>query len=284
MSIMNGQSASKLKQVLQNVPPGFLIDTAWMSRHNISRQSVSAYVKQGWLERIIQGLYRRPFTPSENPEAVRGWKIPLLSAQWLMEYRFHVGGMTALALHGHEHYLALGGSQKVHLYGDDIPEWLLKISVDGRFVRHSMKLFGDAPAGIESGSFDLAQQADNDATMSPWLWPIRMSTPERAILEALDRLPRGESFHNVDVVFESLVNLRPKQLTALLTGCKSVKVKRLFFVYADKHAHAWRKHIDTEAIDLGKGDRALAESGKLHPIYRITVPSDLLPGEAADGP
>lgn len=284
MSIMDGQNTPKLKQILQNVPPGFLIDTAWMGRHGISRQSVSAYVKQGWLERIMQGLYRRPFTPTENPEAISGWKIPLLSAQRLMEYRFHVGGMTALALHGHEHYLALGGRQKVHLYGDAIPEWLFKIRVDGRFVRHSTKLFGDVANGIESGSFDPAQQADNDAAMSPWLWPIRMSTPERAILEALDELPRGESFHNVDVVFESLMNLRPKRLTALLTACKSIKVKRLFFVYADKHAHAWRKHIDAEAIDLGRGDRALAESGKLHPKYRITVPSDLLPGEAADGP
>lgn len=283
MSIMNGQNPSKLKQVLQNVPPGFLIDTAWMGRHEISRQSVSAYVKQGWLERVIQGLYRRPFTPSENPEAVRGWKIPLLSAQWLMEYRFHVGGVTALALRGHEHYLALGGRQKIHLYGDDIPEWLFKIPVDSRFVRHSTNLFDDAQVGIESGSYDLAHQSDSDAAMSPWLWPIRMSTPERAILETMDGLPRSESFHNVDVVFESLVNLRPKQLTMLLAACKSVKVKRLFFVYADKHAHAWRKHIDADTIELGRGDRALAEGGKLHPKYRITVPSDLLPGEAADG-
>lgn len=277
---MNGQNASKLKQVLQNVPPGFLVDTAWMSRHDISRQSVSAYVKQGWLERIMQGLYRRPFTPSENPEAVTGWKIPLLSAQWLMKYRFHVGGMTALSLHGHVHYLALGGRQKVHLYGDDIPEWLLKIHIDSRLVRHSTKLFGDVSLGIESGSFDLGNQSDNDVAMSPWLWPIRMSTPERAILEALDGLPRSESFHNVDVVFEGLVNLRPKQITTLLAACKSVKVKRLFFVYADKHAHAWRKHVAAEAVDFGRGDRALAEDGKLHPKYRITVPSDLLPGEA----
>lgn len=282
MSIMDGQNTPKLKLILQNVPSGFLIDTAWMGRHGISRQSVSAYVKQGWLERIMQGLYRRPFTPTENPEAVSGWKIPLLSAQRLMGYSFHVGGLTALALHGHEHYLALGGRPKIHLYGAEIPAWLFKMRVDGRFVGHSTKLFGDAETGIENGSFDLAEQSDN-AALSPWLWPIKMATPERAILEALDELPNNESFYNVDAVFESLVNLRPKQLTALLTACKSVKVKRLFFVYADKHAHAWRKHIPTDAIDLGHGDRALAQGGKLHPSYRITVPSDLLPGEAANG-
>jgi len=60
-------------------------------------------------------------------------------------------------------------------------------------------------------------------------------------------------------------------------ACKSVKVKRLFFVFADRHAHAWRKYIDREAINLGKGDRALVNGGKIHPLYRITIPADLLP-------
>lgn len=55
-----------------------------------------------------------------------------------------------------------------------------------------------------------------------------MSSPERAILEMLDELPKGKSFHKVDVVFESLA------LTTLLAQCRSVKTKRLFFVYAER--------------------------------------------------
>jgi len=62
-----------------------------------------------------------------------------------------------------------------------------------------------------------------------------------------------------------------------------VKVKRLFFVYADKHAHAWRRHIDVSKIDMGRGDRALVSGARLHPLYRITIPADLLPQEAEDG-
>jgi hypothetical protein len=85
------------------------------------------------------------------------------------------------------------------------------------------------------------------------------------------------------MVFEGMVNLRPKMLTTLLTRCRSVKVKRLFFVYADKHAHAWLKHIDRSQIDMGRGDRALVPGGRLHPIYRITVPADLVPKENMDG-
>ena len=280
---MDGQNSSKLKFVLQNVPPGFLVDTRWLNAHAISRQSVSAYVKQGWLERLMQGVYRRPFGPSENSEARSGWKIPLLSAQWIMGYRFHLGGVSALALQGHAHYLPLGEESAVHIYGDDIPAWLSWLAVDGGFVRHGSTLFGDETAGIEDGSFSLANDSDASLRLSPWRWRIRMSTPERAILEALDELPGHESFHNLDVLFEGLVNLRPRLLATLLQQCRSVKVKRLFFVYADRHGHAWRRHIDTAAFDLGSGDRALAPGGRLHPVYRVTVPPDLMPREADNG-
>ncbi|WP_367219234.1 type IV toxin-antitoxin system AbiEi family antitoxin domain-containing protein [Mesorhizobium sp.] len=39
------------------------------------------------------------------------------------------------------------------------------------------------------------------------------------------------------------MNLRPRALTELLARCRSVKDDAYSFVYADKHAHAWRKHM-----------------------------------------
>lgn len=280
MSIMDGHSASKLKHLLQTVPPGFLVDTTWMTRHAISRQSVSAYVKRGWLERVMQGVFRRPFTTGENPEALTGWKIPLLSAQWIMGHEFHVGGTSALSVRGHAHYLPLGGGFVLYLYGRDIPAWLLKLRTDARVVRRSGALFGGDKVGIEDS---LSEGSDAELALSPWRWPIRMSSAERAILEAIDELPKSGSFRTIDTLFERLVNLRPKLLTALLAQCRSVKVKRLFLVYADKHAHAWRRHIDMSKIDIGRGDRALATGGRLHPLYRITIPANLLPQEAGHG-
>lgn len=280
---MNGRNASKLKHVLQSVPPGFLVDATWMNRHAISRQSVSGYVKQGWLERVKKGLYRRPFSTRENPESVTGWKIPLLSAQWVMGHDFHVGGTSALTLRGHTHYLSLGGEFALYLYGPDVPAWLTNLRTDARVVLRSDSLFGDEALGVEDTDFSLSDEADAELALSPWRWPIKMSSAERAILEALDEVPKAESFHVIDTAFESLANLRPKLLTMLLARCRSVKVKRLFLVYADKHNHAWRKHIDMSVIELGKGDRALAPGGRLHPAYRITVPADLLPQEASHG-
>lgn len=64
---------------------------------------------------------------------------------------------------------------------------------------------------------------------------------------------------------------------ALLTACRSVKVRRLFLVFADKHQHRWRKHLDTSRIDFGSGPRALAVGGKLHPTYLIYVPERFVP-------
>ena len=115
--------------------------------------------------------------------------------------------------------------------------------------------------------------------MSPWRWPLKVSSPERAILEALDALPAHATFDNLDMIFQGLANLRPRRLMTLLRACRSIKVKRLFFVFADRHAHAWRKHLDKSAIDLGSGPRALAKGGKLHPVYRIYVPEALLPAD-----
>lgn len=280
---MNGQSTTKLKQLLQQIPPGFLVDTGWMTRHAISRQSVSGYIKQGWLEPVMPGVYRRPFSLDANSGATVGWKIPLLSAVWLMQHKFHVGGASSLSLRGHVHYLPLGGDFTLYLYGSDIPSWLPKLRMDARVKVKSNALFGDGTTGVENADFVLSTDDDPELAQSPWRWPMPMSSPERAILEMLDEIPKGESFHKVDVTFESLGNLRPRLLTTLLTICRSVKTKRLFFVFADKHNHAWRRHIDMSAIDLGKGDRALTQGGRLHPTYRITIPAELMPKETPHG-
>jgi hypothetical protein len=183
---------------------------------------------------------------------------------------------------GHSHYLQLGGDTRVYLYGSDIPDWLMTLTTDARFVRRGHGLLSDENNGVEDSEFSLSDNPDEELAVSPWRWPIKMSSAERAILELLEELPKNESFHSIDMVFEGMVNLRPKMLTTLLTRCRSVKVKRLFFVYADKHAHAWLKHIDRSQIDMGRGDRALVPGGRLHPIYRITVPADLVPKENMD--
>src|SRR3546814_19952287 len=80
-----------------------------------------------------------------------------------------------------------------------------------------------------------------------------------------------------------LANLRARVWRSLLRSWRSVKVRRLFFVFADRHEHAWLKHLDKDASDFGSGPRALVKGGKLHPTYRIYVPEDILPADVTEG-
>jgi len=114
-----------------------------------------------------------------------------------------------------------------------------------------------------------------EQTWGHWKYPLIVSTPERAILELLNDVPNSETFHQADVLMEGLRNLSPRRLQWLLADCRSVKVKRLFFWFADRHSHAWLQKLDRTGIDLGKGKRMLVRGGKLDTKYNITVPESL---------
>ena len=271
--VMSRQRQSRLKPLLDKVPPGFLVDTRWLKAQGIDAKSIHDYVARGWLERIIRGVYRRPLPESVQVPTAVPWDSVLLSLQRIMEYDVHLGGVSALDLAGYAHYLHLGGAPHVHLYGDAL-SWLKRLPSDAQMVVHRRTLFGDDRTGIADADRDARESSQS---VHVWRWPLKASSPERAVLEALDELSDDTGFENLDKVFESLTTLRPKQLMALLTVCRSVKVRRLFFVFADRHQHAWRKHLDADQVDFGSGPRALIKGGKLHPTYRIYVPVDFVP-------
>ena len=97
---------------------------------------------------------------------------------------------------------------------------------------------------------DIVLDVDNDANdpllrssyvrqkWGKWDWPLVLSSSERAILELLDELPERETFHQADMLFEGLCNLSPRRLQPLLQACRSVKVKRLFLWFAERHRAA----------------------------------------------
>lgn len=202
-----------------------------------------------------------------------------------MGYSVHLGGLTALEFHGYSHYLRLGDEPGVYLYGE-VPSWFRRLPVKSRFIVQSRSLFGNDTTGIENENDELAAGANNNggSTVSPWRWPIKISSPERAILEALHGLRSEAGFDNLNMVFQGLSTLRPGNLASLLHLCRSVKVKRLFFVFAEKHSHSWLKYLDKSAINFGSGPRALVKGGKLHPVYKIYVTEELMPSyETAEG-
>jgi hypothetical protein len=276
---MGKQNVSKLNRLQKELPEGLVVSAAWLKAKGYSPQLCAKYVAHGWLERITPGVYRRP-----SGKLV--WEQAIISLQTLMSFPVLVGGKTALTLQGFAHYVAREETD-VHLYGrKQAPAWLAKLPLPVRFHHHSTTtLFRNEPItlGLDSVAWNLKEsrslssESQGDSTSlawGQWDWPLTLSTPERAIFELLDGLPYYESFEQADKFMEGLANLRPRRLQKLLADCKSIKVKRLFLFFADRHQHAWLKHLDKSKIDLGTGKRMLGRGGKLDPHYLITVPEE----------
>lgn len=252
----------KLNRLQQKLPDGLLVDAAWLEGQGYSSALRSQYVRAGWLHSPARRVYRRS-------QSQLTWEQVVISLQYLMDLPLTVGGRTALEELGYAHYLS-AQMREVHLYGPTrAPTWLADLPLDIDFQWHnSLRLFpgdADAPPAPQPVMYSAAGMS----------LPIRYSSKERALLELLDELPHRESFHQVDMLMEGMTDLSPRRLQTLLEACASVKVKRLFFFFADRHRHAWRSRLEMERVDLGAGKRVLVKGGKLDPTYQITVPSDL---------
>ncbi len=283
---MTVEKGYHLNRLLQRLPPGLLVDTDWLQAQGLSHSRVHDYVKRGWLERLMPRVYRRP--AAAGP--VR-WELAVVSAQGLVENPFHVGGPTALDLLGLSHFLDLGRKARVWLYdpGRTAPGWLARLPLDVDVRLSRRRLFGEAELGLEwrrleLGTGRLGGTVDHPVRSEPWDQFMRLAGAERATLELLEEVGAEVGFHTADKLFEGLANLRPAVMEELLRQCASVKAKRLFFFFSDRHGHAWARRLDAGKFDLGRGKRQIAKGGRLDPRYQITVPGELLRrGNESDG-
>ena len=273
---------------LQKLPPGLLAPVSWFSapQRGISRQLLKKYQANGWLESPARGIYRRPGPPLKWQHVVASLQHPEL-----MYLPVIIGGRSALELQGYAHYLRLGGAERIHLYaGEKLPKWLNQLGLRDQFVVHTDTLFASPGRGLTSAEMNVAKdeivQTDplrvgmrggglREIIWGDWDWTLTHSTVERAMLEVLDDIPRGESFHQADVLMRGLTTLSPRRLTRLLADCRSIKAKRLFFAFAERHNHPWLTELDEASFNLGSGKRALIPGERLHPKYQITWPRAL---------
>ncbi|WP_405232059.1 type IV toxin-antitoxin system AbiEi family antitoxin domain-containing protein [Lentisalinibacter salinarum] len=275
---MSEQKYKKINQLEKDLPEGLLVDAAWMERNGYYGSLRSRYLNADWLEQPARGVYRRR-------RGSLSWEQVVISLQTLMQFPVSVGGRTALETQGYAHYLS-HRQQTIHLYADQkLPGWLGKLPVEQKFKSHNRTRFLP-PIPDYTDQLDLSPDRSDAVEktlpgalrLTPWgtwKWPLVMSTPERAFLELLDELPKNETFDHADALMEGLSSLSPRRLQKLLEEASSIKVKRLFFFFADRHRHRWLSHLDKSAIDLGKGKRMLVKGGKLDPVYNITVPEAL---------
>lgn len=246
-----------------------VVDAHWLTDAGYSTSLRSQYVAAGWLERPARGVYK-------TPASVLTWASVIASLQHLMRRTLHVGGLSALELHGYGPNVAPGAPSSVILYTDDpLPSWLAQLPDMPTFeTRKVAPLFFPTE---RTGTSDAASSAD--PTLEPldpsMRFPLLVSTPERAWIELLADVPHRVSFEMADAIGESLRTLRPALLQTLLETARSVKVRRLVLWFADRHAQPWRERLTRERIDLGAGNRSLVPGGRLDPTYRITYPRNL---------
>lgn len=254
------------KEVNQLLPEGGVATRRWLMQRGFSRHAIDNLVKGEQMATITPGVYTRWDTKPT-------WQGFVYFLQENLRLNLTVGGLSALDLLGLSHYLPLAVQRKIHLYGTaHLPLWLNKAAKDVRFVWHSeWELLGRR----RTQEVNPADPLKRFTRPQPWKEgkaDLILSSPERALLEILTDVPHEISFEHADQLMQGMTSLSPGSLQVLLQECKNIKVRRLFFLLADRHQHAWLKKLQPEKIDLGSGKRQLVENGKLDKKYLITIP------------
>jgi hypothetical protein len=249
------QNESKLTKLLQHHKPGTVCLPAWLEKIGISRDLQKRYRHSGWLQSIGTGALKRP------DDEVH-WQGGVYALQTQAELPIHPGAATALSMQGFAHF-ARFSHDRLFLFSprrSSLPAWFRTRDwgVPLTHVKTSM-----LPEHL--GLTDYAMNT----------FAIRVSCPERAILECLYLAPDDMDLLECFQLMEGLVNLQPRVVQELLMACISVKATRLFLYMADKAKHKWLPHIDTSKLNLGKGHRRLAKDGVFISQYNLTIPKQL---------
>lgn len=246
---------SKLSGLLGQWPKGAVAVQPWLDSQGIPRQLADRYLRFHWLRRVGRGAYARL---NESVD----WTGALYAMQQQLKLPIHAGGKTALELQGYAHYIPMRRGGLVWLFGPPRvkpPAWFRKGDWTDKPKYVSTNLFESKPElGLTKKEFDS--------------FSIRVSAPERAILEFLDQLPKSQAFEEAQNLMEGLTSLRPDLVQELLEACRSVQAKRLFLLLAEICGHAWLSRINPTSVNLGTGKRVLLKGGRLDEKYQITVP------------
>ncbi|WP_442483317.1 type IV toxin-antitoxin system AbiEi family antitoxin [Aeoliella sp. SH292] len=247
---------SKLKKLLDNHLSGTVYVASWLEDRGISRALQQRYRKSGWLETAGTGAFKRP------GEQVT-WQGGLYALQSQSGLAVHAGALTALALQGYAHYLRLG-AETVFLFSPpktSLPAWF-KNRDWGQHLHHCKTSV--LPPELALADFQVGA------------FSVKISAPERAILECLHLSPSTLDLVECYQLLEGLTTLRPKLLQPLLEQCSSIKIKRLFLYMAEKAGHDWFQRLDIAKFDLGAGARTITKGGVYVSRYGLTLPEELV--------
>lgn len=204
---------SLIKNLQITLPRGTPFDLTALERIGVSAQLAAHYAESGWLDRLGQGVYAFTGDTLSGPGTIKFLQTRVAG--------MHVASTSALTLQGVRHNLA--AREALVLWGDArfvLPAWFtsrfpsryvsakLFNALDGRLARKSLT----TPPGVTEG--------------------LRVSVPERAVLEMLYEVGTHQGLEEARNLFDGLRNLRTDVLGELLQCCTSVKTVRLFLTWA----------------------------------------------------
>lgn len=223
-SFMGNSQQSLIKRVQTELPRGVPFDLDVLERLGVSAKLAAYYAESGWLTRLGQGVYA---FPSEDLNAHGAVKLLQSRVAGL-----HVAAKSALALQGVRHNLA--PREQLVLWGDvrfALPNWF-KSRFPARYAAAQLFDWPDEDTPTQS------------LTTPPGVTEgLRVSVPERAVLEMLYEVGTHQGLEEARNLFDGLRNLRKDTLEQLLLRCTSVKVVRLFLTWARE-----TKVVDVDAL------------------------------------
>lgn len=210
---MGNSRHSLIKQLQTGLPRGAPFDVGALARLGVSAKLAAHYAATGWLVRLAQGVYAFPADELNAHATIKFLQTRVAG--------LHVAGKSALAMQGVRHNLAV--REQWVLWGDVrfvLPAWFTT-RFPARYV--SARLF-DWP--------DEALAAKSLITPPGVTEGLRVSVPERALLELLYDVGPRQGLEEARNLFEGLSNPRREMLGRLLACCTSIKTVRLFLTWA----------------------------------------------------
>ena len=204
---------SLIKRVQTELPRGAPFDLVDLERLGVSAKLAAYYASAGWVERLGYGVYAFP-----NDELNAHGAIKLLQSR---VDGLHLAGKSALALQGVRHNI--GPRERLVLWGNvrfSLPDWFTT-RFPARYVWARLFDWPDESLDVQS------------LTTPPGVGDgLKVSVPERAVLEMLYDVGTRQGLEEARNVFDGLRNLRKEMLGKLLACCTSVKAVRLFLTWA----------------------------------------------------
>ena len=253
---MSINRAQNLNRLLQSHKADTVLLAPYLVKNGISRGLQEKYRSGKWLEPVGAGAFVRVGDTLD-------WQGALYSLQSQLDLPVHVGAMTALSMQGRTHYLRF--DEQVFLFSTQtqrLPLWFKRQSWYKTVSFHRTNFLPTTELDVNTVPYKT--------------FTIKVSIPERAILEVIYLTPKYIDWSEAYQILEGLTTLRPTLLQTLLISCNYIRVKRLFLFMAAKIGHPWFSHLDISAIDLGAGKRSLVKNGVYIPDYLLTVPRELV--------